>query len=119
MSWPSIEPGAFDPLGATWDGRGVNFALFSQHATACFHSCLYSTMRDTKRGCAFRGALFTSGISTLVGLASRGNATGVRFYGPFCTPRGAPLQREQAFRGSLHTGARGAGSTYASRSTVT
>jgi isoamylase len=29
-----IEPGTFHPLGATWDGRGVNFALFSQHATA-------------------------------------------------------------------------------------
>jgi glycogen operon protein len=29
-----IEPGAFQPLGATWDGRGVNFALFSEHATA-------------------------------------------------------------------------------------
>src|ERR1700689_237862 len=29
-----IEPGAFHPLGATWDGHGVNFALFSEHATA-------------------------------------------------------------------------------------
>jgi isoamylase len=29
-----IEPGAFHPLGATWDGQGVNFALFSEHATA-------------------------------------------------------------------------------------
>ena len=26
-------PGAPYPLGATWDGRGVNFALFSEHAT--------------------------------------------------------------------------------------
>ena len=29
-----IEHGAFHPLGATWDGQGVNFALFSEHATA-------------------------------------------------------------------------------------
>jgi glycogen operon protein len=29
-----IEPGTFDPLGSSWDGRGVNFALFSHHATA-------------------------------------------------------------------------------------
>jgi len=28
-----IEHGAFHPLGATWDGKGVNFALFSEHAT--------------------------------------------------------------------------------------
>ena len=28
-----LEPGSPAPLGATWDGRGVNFALFSAHAT--------------------------------------------------------------------------------------
>lgn len=27
-----IQPGSPYPLGATWDGRGVNFALFSAHA---------------------------------------------------------------------------------------
>ena len=29
-----VWPGAPYPLGATWDGEGVNFALFSEHATA-------------------------------------------------------------------------------------
>jgi isoamylase len=29
-----IRPGRSYPLGATWDGSGVNFALFSEHATA-------------------------------------------------------------------------------------
>jgi isoamylase len=28
-----VEAGAPQPLGSTWDGRGVNFALFSQHGT--------------------------------------------------------------------------------------
>ena len=28
----AVQPGRPAPLGATWDGRGVNFALFSQHA---------------------------------------------------------------------------------------
>ncbi len=28
-----IEEGQPYPLGATWDGLGVNFALFSAHAT--------------------------------------------------------------------------------------
>jgi len=28
-----VQEGAPHPLGATWDGRGVNFALFSAHAT--------------------------------------------------------------------------------------
>ena len=27
-------PGQPYPLGATWDGSGVNFALFSEHADA-------------------------------------------------------------------------------------
>ena len=34
------EPGSFHPLGATWDGQGVNFALFSEHATAV-ELCLF------------------------------------------------------------------------------
>ena len=29
-----VWPGRPSPLGATWDGEGVNFALFSQHAEA-------------------------------------------------------------------------------------
>ncbi len=36
---PRTRPGRPYPLGATWDGAGVNFALFSEHATAvalCF-----------------------------------------------------------------------------------
>ncbi len=30
------------PLGATWDGIGVNFALFSEHATAV-ELCLFDS----------------------------------------------------------------------------
>jgi glycogen operon protein len=29
-----VWPGTPHPLGATWDGEGVNFALFSEHATS-------------------------------------------------------------------------------------
>jgi glycogen operon protein len=32
LSRHRIEPGLPYPLGATWDGKGVNFALFSAHA---------------------------------------------------------------------------------------
>jgi glycogen operon protein len=35
-----VWPGAPYPLGATWDGEGVNFALFSEHATAV-ELCLF------------------------------------------------------------------------------
>jgi glycogen operon protein len=37
---PRPRPGRPYPLGATWDGGGVNFALFSEHATAVA-LCLY------------------------------------------------------------------------------
>ncbi len=30
---PEVRPGSPYPLGASWNGRGVNFALFSEHAT--------------------------------------------------------------------------------------
>ena len=30
---PEVRPGRPYPLGASWNGRGVNFALFSEHAT--------------------------------------------------------------------------------------
>src|ERR1700757_235647 len=33
MAPTKVWPGRPYPLGATWDGRGVNFALFSAHAT--------------------------------------------------------------------------------------
>jgi glycogen operon protein len=35
-----VWPGTPRPLGATWDGEGVNFALFSEHATAV-ELCLF------------------------------------------------------------------------------
>jgi isoamylase len=35
-----VWPGTPHPLGATWDGEGVNFALFSEHATAV-ELCLF------------------------------------------------------------------------------
>src|ERR671936_76387 len=35
-----VWPGRSYPLGATWDGEGVNFALFSENATAV-ELCLF------------------------------------------------------------------------------
>src|SRR5262245_33783785 len=41
-----VWPGSPYPLGATWDGSGVNFALFSDHATSV-HLCLFDRASDT------------------------------------------------------------------------
>ncbi len=43
-----IEPGLPDRLGATWDGRGVNFALFSAHAEKV-ELCLFDTRTQRER----------------------------------------------------------------------
>jgi len=45
-----VEPGSPSPLGATWDGRGVNFALFSEHAEKV-ELCLFDDQgkRETER----------------------------------------------------------------------
>jgi isoamylase len=45
----TVDGGAPFPLGATWDGRGVNFALFSTHATRV-ELCLFDADgRETRR----------------------------------------------------------------------
>jgi glycogen operon protein len=43
-----IWPGKPYPLGATWDGSGVNFALFSENA-AKVELCLYDEDKETAR----------------------------------------------------------------------
>jgi Carbohydrate-binding module 48 (Isoamylase N-terminal domain) len=40
-----VLPGQPYPLGATWDGTGVNFALFSEHATKV-ELCLFDSADD-------------------------------------------------------------------------
>ncbi|HET7633819.1 MAG TPA: glycogen debranching protein GlgX [Burkholderiales bacterium] len=46
----AVWPGEPYPLGATWDGEGVNFALFSEHATKV-ELCLFDNKgrREIKR----------------------------------------------------------------------
>ncbi len=50
MPNPSIRvwPGAPYPLGATWDGEGVNFALFSENATRV-ELCLFSSPPEARQ----------------------------------------------------------------------
>jgi isoamylase len=43
----NIYPGKPYPLGATWDGHGVNFALFSDNATGV-ELCLFDASEDVK-----------------------------------------------------------------------
>jgi len=42
-----VRPGSPYPLGATWDGAGVNFAIFSEHATKV-DLCLFDSASSRK-----------------------------------------------------------------------
>ncbi len=46
-------PGSPYPLGATWDGIGVNFAIFSEHATGV-ELCLFDSPRSTREATRIR-----------------------------------------------------------------
>ena len=45
---PSAEAGRPTPLGANWDGAGVNFAVFAAHADAV-ELCLFDSGADQER----------------------------------------------------------------------
>ena len=47
MEQQRVWPGRPYPLGATWDGVGVNFAIFSEYATKV-ELCLFDSVRDEK-----------------------------------------------------------------------
>jgi isoamylase len=48
-----VWPGRPYPLGATWDGLGVNFALFSEHATGV-ELCLFDSRDDSHEAARIR-----------------------------------------------------------------
>ena len=44
----TVWPGRSHPLGATWDGQGTNFAIFSENATA-MELCLFDAQGNERR----------------------------------------------------------------------
>jgi len=77
-----IEPGHAHPLGATWDGKGTNFALFSAHAERV-ELCLFD--RSGKREVA-RYALREYTDQVWHGYlpdVRPGSIYGYRVYGPY------------------------------------
>ncbi len=79
---PVIEEGRPGPLGATWDGTGVNFALFSDHAEGV-ELCLFDARgrRELQR---LRLPGFTDGVwHGYVPDARPGLRYGYRVHGPY------------------------------------
>jgi len=82
-----VWPGRPYPLGATWDGAGVNFAIFSENATAV-ELCLFSGRDDNVE---HRIKLFEYTDYVWHGYLPEvrpGQRYGYRVYGPYAPQEG-------------------------------
>ncbi len=83
-----VWPGHPYPLGATWDGEGVNFALFSEHATAV-ELCLFDGPESIKESHRIRLEEQTDQVwhAYIHGLWP-GQHYGYRVHGPYAPQEG-------------------------------
>ncbi|HEX8722062.1 MAG TPA: glycogen debranching protein GlgX [Pyrinomonadaceae bacterium] len=78
-----VWPGQPYPLGATWDGAGVNFALFSEHATGV-ELCLFDAGDDARETARVRLAERTDLVwHAYLPEARPGQLYGYRVHGPY------------------------------------
>jgi isoamylase len=76
-------PGKPFPLGATWDGLGVNFALFSENASAV-ELCFFATTNDEAESARIKMTERSHGIwHVYVPGVEPGQLYGYRVYGPY------------------------------------
>jgi isoamylase len=80
-----VWPGQPFPLGATWDGLGTNFSLFSEHAERV-ELCLFDDQDNEERievteRTAFNWHLYLPGVGP-------GERYGYRVYGPYAPREG-------------------------------
>ncbi len=78
-----VWPGQPYPLGATWNGVGVNFALFSAHATRV-ELCLFDSAESDTRVSADRAArAHRHGVARLPAGCRPDQLYGYRVHGPY------------------------------------
>jgi glycogen operon protein len=83
-----VYPGNPYPLGATWDGSGVNFALFSENATGV-ELCLFDGPEDKQRETKIRMTEYTDQVWHVYLPEIRpGQSYGYRVQGPYEPERG-------------------------------
>ncbi len=83
-----VWPGRPYPLGATWDGTGVNFALFSEHANAV-ELCLFNDAGDAEESAKIRLTERTDQVwHCFLPDARPGEFYGYRVHGPYEPQRG-------------------------------
>jgi glycogen operon protein len=83
-----VRPGAPHPLGATWDGSGVNFAIFSEHATRV-ELCLFDSPECTRESARIALPEQTDLVwhGYFPGILP-GQLYGFRVHGPYAPERG-------------------------------
>ena len=78
-----VWPGRPYPLGATWDGTGVNFALFSEHASGV-DLCLFANADDADESARIELSERTDQVwHCYVPDARPGQLYGYRVHGPY------------------------------------
>lgn len=79
----AVYPGSAFPLGATYDGQGVNFALFAENATGV-DICLFNSTEDETESVKIRVKERSNHVwhAYVPGLKP-GQLYGFRVYGPF------------------------------------
>src|SRR5947209_1592078 len=83
-----VWPGQSYPLGATFDGAGVNFALFAEHATKV-ELCLFDSHDDEKPSHTIRMPENTDHVwHAYLPDAQPGLIYGYRVYGPYEPEKG-------------------------------
>ena len=81
-------PGSPYPLGATWDGKGVNFALFSEHATGV-ELCLFDSPDAEKETERIRFTEYTDHVwHAYLPEVLPGQQYGYRVHGPYDPQQG-------------------------------
>src|SRR3954468_6385007 len=81
----NVLPGEPNPLGATWRGEGVNFALYSENATAVELCIFDDDDRETRLALTNRTAFVWHGYVPGLGPGTR---YGYRVHGPYEPERG-------------------------------
>ena len=91
-----VWPGVPYPQGATWDGEGVNFSIFSEHATGV-ELCLFDKDEDATASHRIRLTERTDlNWHCYLPDARPSQLYGYRVYGPYGAERGTPVQPDQA-----------------------
>jgi glycogen operon protein len=79
----TVYPGSPFPLGATWDGKGVNFAIYAENATGA-ELCLFETKEDKRESAKIRIEERTHHVwHVYIPGLKPGQLYGYRMHGPY------------------------------------